>query len=83
MKLIIFNIIHHTVFLTIFMALIVIVTRLSASFRKFWTTVMKKMKISTIMEQMVLERYSRKVMRTGEPMIEQDNPMMKDTIVRE
>ena len=65
------------------MAVIVIVTRLSASFRKFWTTVMKKMKISTIMEQMVLERYSRKVMITGEPMIEQDNPMMKDTIVRE
>ena len=60
----------------------VILARFPGSIRKDWTIVMKKMKINTIMEKMVLERYTIKVMRTGEPMIEQDNPMMKDTIVR-
>jgi len=60
----------------------IILARLPASIRKDWARVMKNMKINTIMAQMVLERYTMKVMRTGEPMIEQDNPMMKDTIVR-
>jgi len=60
----------------------IILARLPASIRKDWARVMKNMKINTIMAQMVLERYTMKVMRTGEPMIEQDNPMRKDTIVR-